>query len=64
MAIEKVYLTTKELADYLGISEATLLLHRVMNTGPAYVKIGRLVRYRRQDVEDWIQQETEKNKKS
>ncbi len=63
MATEKNYLTTKELADYLGISEATLLLHRQLNTGPAYVKIGRLVRYRRQDVEAWINLETEKNKK-
>lgn len=63
MATEKEYLTTKELADYLGISEATLLLHRQLNTGPAYVKIGRLVRYRRQDVEAWINLETEKNKK-
>ncbi len=44
MSTEKNYLTTKELADYLGISEATLLLHRQMNTGPEYVKIGRLVR--------------------
>ncbi len=63
MTTEKKYLTTKELADYLGISEATLLLHRQLNTGPAYVKIGRLVRYNQEDVEEWIKRETEKNKK-
>ena len=47
-------LTTKELAQYLGISETTLIQHRLKGTGPRYVKIGHLVRYRQVDADHWV----------
>lgn len=58
MEIQKL-LTTKELAKYLGIGESTLLQYRFDGTGPAYIKLGHLVRYRTSDVEAWLAKRTE-----
>ena len=46
-------LTEQQAAIYLGLSPRTLQNWRVRGIGPAFMKIGRLVRYRRQDVADW-----------
>lgn len=56
-------LTTKELAKYLDIGESTLLQYRFDGTGPAYIKLGHLVRYRISDVEAWLASRTEKAEK-
>ena len=48
-------LNTKELADYLGVAEATILQYRVDRNGPVYIKLGHLVRYRMSDVDAWLQ---------
>ena len=52
-------LTTSDLADELRVSEVTIKVSR--KTGmllgaraPPYVKVGRLVRYRRVDIDTWI----------
>ena len=58
MEIQKL-LTTKELAKYLGIGESTLLQYRFDGTGPAYIKLGHLVRYTISDVEAWLAKRTE-----
>ncbi len=47
-------LTTTEAATLLELHPVTLKQYRVDNTGPAYQKIGRKVRYRRADLEAWI----------
>jgi hypothetical protein len=44
---------------YLGgssrpISKRTLQRWRITGTGPNFVKIGHAVRYRQQDLEDWV----------
>jgi|TARA_X000000950_G_C13674138_1_gene561179 hypothetical protein len=49
------YLTTKELADHLKISEATLESWRAKSTpskfiGIPYVKFGRTIRYKKNDI--------------
>jgi len=51
--VEKL-LTQKEVALRLGISERTLERHRVIGTGPRFVRLGRLVRYRLSDLIDWV----------
>lgn len=56
-------LTTKELAKYLGIGESTLLQYRFEGTGPAYIKLGHLVRYKISDVEAWLAGRTEQAEK-
>lgn len=54
MDIQNKLLDTKELAEYLGVAISTLRQYRLDGKGPAYIKIGHLVRYRKSDVEEWL----------
>ncbi|MDR0967508.1 MAG: helix-turn-helix domain-containing protein [Rickettsiales bacterium] len=47
-------LSVRALADYLGVSKTTINQYRADGTGPAYLKIGLLIRYRIADVEAWL----------
>jgi excisionase family DNA binding protein len=47
-------LTLHEVAELLRVREATLRYWRHCKTGPTSYKIGRHVRYRRQDVHEWL----------
>jgi excisionase family DNA binding protein len=49
-------LTTKELAQRLGIARGTLDCWRSQGVGPAYRKYGGLVRYDESEVEEWRRQ--------
>jgi hypothetical protein len=44
----------KKTAHILGLSVRTLERHRLAGTGPRYVRLGRLVRYRQQDLVDFV----------
>lgn len=46
-----------EVADYLQVPERTLTQWRYQRKGPPYLKVGRHVRYRRRDVERWLDQQ-------
>lgn len=48
-------LTTKELAEYLGKSERSLIRWRQRRIGPHWVKVGNEVRYRADDVNRWLE---------
>lgn len=52
------YLTQKEAAYVLRLSERTLERHRLTGTGPKFVKAGRRVLYRVSDVEAWLNSRT------
>jgi excisionase family DNA binding protein len=39
----------------IGISSVTATKWRAKAKGPPFIKVGRLVRYRRSDVEAWLQ---------
>ena len=57
--VPKDFYTRLELADLLQIPEHTLAVWAMRGKGPPYVKVGeRLVRYRRSDVEAWLQKNT------
>jgi hypothetical protein len=43
-----------EILLYLGLSVRTLERHRLAGTGPRYVRLGRLVRYRPQDLAEFV----------
>lgn len=45
-------------AEFLGLTLASLRKWRWERKGPAYVKVGRLVRYRKADLEAWLDQQT------
>ena len=51
-------LTTAEAARILGIAEATLYEWRIRGEGPAYTKMGRLVRYPDHEVQRYIHERT------
>jgi predicted DNA-binding transcriptional regulator AlpA len=50
----QVLLTEAEVSKQLRVSLAALRKWRVMNRGPQFLKIGSLVRYRQNDVDDWL----------
>ena len=47
-------LSTPLAADYVGLSPATLETMRVRGGGPVFVKLGRRVVYRREDLDEWL----------
>jgi len=44
----------RQLAEWLGLSPRTLEIWRWRGGGPAYVKIGKAVRYRKGTVRQWM----------
>lgn len=54
-------LNNDEAADMLGISRRTLPVWRVQGRGPKFVKIGKLVRYDRTELDAWIMANTHAN---
>jgi predicted DNA-binding transcriptional regulator AlpA len=54
-------LTETQVAILIGRAVPTLQKDRVHGTGPRYVKLGRLVRYRPADVETWLAERTRKS---
>jgi excisionase family DNA binding protein len=51
-------LTTKEAADELKVSESFLAKARMQGTGPAFVQLGRAVRYSRSALEAYKASQT------
>ncbi|MEX1133970.1 MAG: helix-turn-helix domain-containing protein [Acidimicrobiia bacterium] len=47
-------LSVQDLADYLGVPVTTLYQWRYRREGPPGFRVGRHIRYRWQDVLDWI----------
>ena len=47
-------LSTKEVAEILGLSENCLAKWRWSNVGPSFLKVGRTVRYRAEDIENYL----------
>lgn len=47
-------LTTDQAAALVRVKPATLKIWRMKGAGPAFIKVGRLVRYRRTTIERWL----------
>lgn len=47
-------ITNDEAARLLGLKPQTLMMWRHESRGPAYVKVGRYVYYRRTDLSSWL----------
>lgn len=52
-------LSAQEVADYLGVPIATIYTWRHRSQGPLGLRVGRHLRYRRRDVEAWIELQLE-----
>lgn len=57
--MEPQLLTPVETAEFLKVSHNTLVNWRRSGVGPRYIFIGeRLVRYRRSDLEHWLEEQS------
>jgi len=54
---EKELLDTKEAAEFLGIKKSTLYEWVIQRKIP-HIKVGRLVKFRRKDLEEWLKKRT------
>lgn len=50
-------LSTSELATFLGVPVATIYAWRQKGCGPKGIRIGRHVRYRKEDVDTWLRRQ-------
>jgi excisionase family DNA binding protein len=51
---DEIYLTPKQTAEYLNISTSTLAKRRLYDGSSRYVKIGRTVRHRKSDLDEFM----------
>lgn len=52
-------MTTADVADYLRVPIATLYGWRYRGEGPLAIRVGRHLRYRRADVDAWLDSQAE-----
>lgn len=48
-------LNTREAADYVRLGKPTLERFRISGAGPVFVKLGGAVRYRKLDLDAWLE---------
>jgi len=51
----QVFLTEKEVAEQIKVSLASLRRWRLLQRGPRFIKVGALVRYRAEDLQQWLE---------
>jgi len=51
---DRPLLSTFDTATYLGVPRQTLATWRSHATGPAYIRIGRHIKYRLQTLDTWV----------
>ncbi len=47
-------LNEEQTAHYIGMSRPWLRLQRMRGKGPAYIRIGRTIRYDIRDLDEWL----------
>jgi len=53
--LQRTVLTTTEAAAYLGLAISTLNKWRCYGEGPHFIKLGRAVRYKREDLDSFVE---------
>lgn len=53
--MEPRLLDTAQAAEYIGLAKQTLHQKRLSGDGPKFCKIGRAVRYRKEDLDAWVE---------
>jgi excisionase family DNA binding protein len=59
--ISERLLSPKEVAEYLGVPVVTLYAWRHRGAGPTASRVGRHLRYRREDVERWLERQAQRD---
>ena len=57
-------MSAAEVAEFLGINVNTLYQHRYRGEGPPGYRVGGRIRYRRADVEAWLEKQADQPKVS
>jgi len=57
----RALLSPPEVSRYLGLPLGTLANWRYQGRGPAYLRVGRHVRYRAEDVATWVEEQLADN---
>lgn len=52
-------LTVDQVAEWLGKPKATLYAWRSRRQGPRAIRVGNVLRYRRSEVERWLDEQTD-----
>jgi excisionase family DNA binding protein len=52
------YMTTEQVAEYLQVPVNTIYKWRVLGSGPRAARVGRHLRWRRADVDQWFEEQT------
>ncbi len=60
MEESEVVVSEVDAARYLGVSTSTLRRRRAAQSGPDYVQIGKLIRYRKQALERFLEKHSVK----
>ncbi len=55
-------LSVEQLAQILGVPEATVRQWRYLGTGPRGIRVGRYVRYRPSDVQRWLDERADQER--
>jgi predicted DNA-binding transcriptional regulator AlpA len=55
------YFNTKQAAAYLGLSTQFMEIARHKGGGPQYIKLAKAVRYRVEDLDDWMASHTQRH---
>lgn len=55
MKTKSKVMTEKQAAQYVGLSQRTLQAYRFKRIPPTYIKVGRVVRYRQDDLDDFLE---------
>jgi excisionase family DNA binding protein len=55
--MEECLMSVQDLAQFLGVPKRTIYGWRTQGMGPLGHRIGRHVRYRRQDVDRWLEEQ-------
>jgi excisionase family DNA binding protein len=55
-------MTVEQVADYLNVPVKTVYRWRLTGTGPRGARVGRYVRYRKADVEAWVERRVEEER--
>ncbi len=56
MQQQNEFFNTKEAAEYLSLQKNTLEVWRVKGGGPSFCKFGRAIRYRKSDLDAFVEQ--------
>ncbi|WP_415714468.1 helix-turn-helix transcriptional regulator [Roseibium sp.] len=51
-----IVFTAEQVAEQLGLATSTLAKMRLSGAGPSYLKLGRRVVYRPEDIDSWLQE--------